>query len=342
MSEFKFRCGACGIELSVEDETFPDAAACPKCGRPLAYISPSGIAAGARIGTAMLVSVLKSGERGELWLGEEGESSRRVMVKLLPPEQSKDETLLKRFVREAKNVAKLEHPNIGKWIDYGNNHGLYYIITDYIEHGLSLKEHIETMGELPERKALKVVYKVADALDYAWEKHSLVHRNIKPSNILVDGSLTDVRLIDFSLSKMMREDATLTQVGTRVGTCGYMSPELLKGRFDIDCRADIYSLGITLFHMLAGRIPFDGKNADEIMTAQIRQESRPISDFRSNLSAGCANILNKMTAFARGDRYQNWDVLKLDIAMHLDSNKPPKTAVISMEAPDLAAPVNRG
>ena len=327
MPEFRFKCHSCGITLSIQNEKNPQAMTCPKCQVPLNYVPASGLVPGSMIDSTVLINLIKTGDSGELWLGEQGEFKRKVAIKLLTAERSGDEMTLKRFAREAKNIAKLDHPNIAKWIDYGEDKGIHYIITAYPEEGMTLKEYLSEISSIPERKALKIIYKTADAMSYAWEKHTLVHRNIKPANILVDGSFTNVQLIDFSLSKMMHEDMTLTMVGSRVGSCGYMSQELLKGRFDIDCRVDIYSLGITLFYMLSGRLPFDGKNADEIIEAQINQKGHPITDFCPNLSHGCIRILKKMTAYAREERYQNWNDLKLDITKHLTAGQTQKTPV---------------
>lgn len=310
---------------------------CPKCQIPLDYVPPSGVSAGTQIGSTVLLKMIKSGDSGELWFGQQGEFKRKVAIKLLSKERAKDEITLKRFAREAKNIAKLDHPNIAKWLDYGEDKGFHYITTAYPEEAMSLKEYMSEMKNIPERKALKIIYKIADAMSYAWEKHTLVHRNIKPANILVDGSFTNVQLMDFSLSKMMHEDMTLTMVGSRVGSCGYMSQELLKGRFDIDCRVDIYSLGITLFYMLAGRLPFDGKNADEIIAAQLNQGGHPITDFCPGLSTTAINILNKMTANSREERYQNWNELKLDITKYLSLNQTQKTT-ISATAVDIPMP----
>lgn len=141
---------------------------CPKCQTSLSYVPASGLGPGTQIGSTMLINLIKTGDGGELWLGEQGEFKRKVAIKLLTAERAKDEITLKRFAREAKNIAKLDHPNIAKWIDYGEEKGIHYITTAYPEEGMTLKEYLSEISSIPERKALKIIYKIADAMSYAW------------------------------------------------------------------------------------------------------------------------------------------------------------------------------
>jgi serine/threonine-protein kinase len=310
MSDFKFNCHNCGVELTIEGVTDAYTVKCPQCLFET-YIPETGIFQGMKINSYTLEELIKTGEMGELWLASHDKSGKKAAIKILPKAMAADEKTRKRFEREAKNTSKLNHPNIVKWLDYGETDGKYYIITAYFDRAMTLRDYLAEEGEIPEEKTIEIIMKVVGALRYAWENFSLIHRNIKPANILVDPKLSTVQLMDFGLSKMLEEDATLTMAGTLMGSSGYISTEMIKRRFDIDCRADIYSLGIVMFKMLSGRLPFDGENAQEIMESQEQGRIHKIREF-AEVSDGCVDILERMTAPSRNNRYSSWEPLEID------------------------------
>lgn len=324
MSDFKFNCHNCGVELTVEGVTDAYTVKCPQCLFET-YIPETGIFPGMKISSYALDELIKTGEMGELWLAKQENSGNMAAIKILPKAMAADEKTVKRFEREAKNTSKLEHPNIVRWLKYGETDGKYYIITAYFNNAMTLKDYLAEKGEIPEEKTIEIIMKIVSALRYAWDKFSLIHRNIKPGNILVDPSLSTVQLMDFGLSKMLEEDTTLTMAGTLMGSSGYISTEMLKRRFDIDCRSDIYSLGIVMFKMLAGRLPFDGHNAEEIMESQENGRAHKIREFKPEISDGCVDILERMTASSRNNRYSNWEALENDFNELLGKGKEKKT-----------------
>jgi serine/threonine protein kinase len=301
MSDYKFNCHNCGVELAVEGVKDAYTVKCPNCLFET-YIPETGIFSGMKINSYILNDRIKTHEI----------SGKMAAIKILPRALAADEKTAKRFEREAKNTSKLEHPNIVRWLEYGETDGKYFIITAYFDNAMSLKDYLDDEGEIPEAKTIEVIMKIVGALRYAWNEFSLIHRNIKPGNILVSPDLSIVQLMDFGLSKMLEEDATLTMAGTLMGSSGYISPEMLKRRFDIDCRSDIYSLGIVMFKMLSGRLPFDGQNAEEIMESQENGRAHKIRDFNPDISDGCVDILERMTAASRNNRYSEWESLEKD------------------------------
>jgi eukaryotic-like serine/threonine-protein kinase len=236
------------------------------------------LSAGHRLGPYEIVSPLGEGGMGEVYRAKDTRLGREVAVKVLADRLANDDGLSERFIREARAIAALSHPNILAIHDVGTASGFAYSVTELLE-GETLRERLVT-GGMPVRKATETAIQIAEGLSAAHE-HGIVHRDLKPENVFVtrDGR---VKILDFGLARMDRvgsSDTTLemkTQPGTVMGTVGYMSPEQVRG-MAADQRSDIFSLGALLYEMLTGRRAFRKETAAETMTAILHEDPPELS-----------------------------------------------------------------
>lgn len=202
-----------------------------------------------------IIELLGHGGMGAVYKARQKQLDRFVALKILPPEVSKDAAFAERFTREARSLAKLNHPQIVTIYDFGHTEdALYYFLMEFVD-GTDLR-HIIQAGELKPEQALVIVPQVCEALHYAHKK-GIVHRDIKPENILLDTE-GNVKIADFGLAKLLDKETsayTLTQSGQRMGTPHYMAPEQIEHPQEVDHRADIYSLGVVFYEMLTGELP---------------------------------------------------------------------------------------
>lgn len=241
------------------------------------------------------------GGMATVYLAHDRKLDRRVALKVLDPELAAavgDE----RFQREIAIASKLHHPNILSLIDCGEADGLLYYVMPYVE-GESLGDRLAREEQLPLEDALRITRDVATALGHA---HSLgiVHRDIKPGNILLSGEHTLVA--DFGIAKAVTDAGgeTLTETGLAVGTPSYMSPEQARGHKGVDGRTDIYSLGCVFYHMVAGEPPFTGPSAQAVLARHAIDPVSPLSTVRSTVTAGVDRVVAKAMAKAPADRYR--------------------------------------
>ena len=228
---------------------------------------------------------------------------RYVAVKVLPAFHARDPIFVKRFVQEARSVAKLAHPNIVQIHDFGDQNGITYIVMEYVDSG-TLKERLK--HPLPPVEAADYVIQAAEGLDCA-HRNGIVHRDVKPANMLLRGD-NHLLLSDFGIAKILEGTTNLTRVGTGIGTPQYMSPEQGVGQA-VDRRSDIYSLGIVLFHCLTGRVPFTADNPLSI-TVKHMNDPLPVDKLRAEGVPGpIIQVVEKMTAKQPHERFQSCDVL---------------------------------
>jgi serine/threonine-protein kinase len=258
---------------------------------------------------------LGQGGMGQVYLAEQISLRRKVALKVLKPELSANEISLRRFESEAMNVAQATHPNIVQVYSVGVWEGLRYMALEYVE-GLNLREYLAKKGSPSVPLALSIMRQVASALVEAAE-HSIVHRDIKPENILLTRK-GQVKVADFGLARCFAPDqqaVNLTQSGVTMGTPLYMSPEQVQGRAT-DSRTDIYSLGVTCYHMMAGEPPFKGDTPFEVALQHVQVEAKPLAEIRPDLPPGLCAIVHKMMAKDPANRYQTSRELLQDI-VHL-------------------------
>ncbi len=271
-----------------------------------------------RLGTAAdpipgyrLLDKIGQGGMGTVYKAEQTSVRRIVAIKVLSPEAVKDPTYVPRFFKEAHAAAQLNHRNLIAAIDVGEVNGLYYYVMEYVE-GKDCRDLVTAKGPFDEKKAVDVAIQMAEALDYI-HAHHVVHRDIKPENLILTADGT-VKLCDLGLAKVTTSaEQSLTQTGFTVGTPFYMSPEQVRGEKDIDIRADLYSLGASLYCMVVGRPPFEGMSAGETLTMHLKE---PIPDPRKlapHLSEDFAGVLRKLLAKNRRDRYATPSLLAEDL-----------------------------
>ena len=214
-----------------------------------------------------------------VYRGRDLKLERNVTVKVLKEEFTAEDDFKSRFTTEARSAARLSHPNIVNVYDVGEDNGIYYIVMEYV-HGDTLKKVIKENAPLDEVVTLSIAIQMAAALANA-HKNGVVHRDIKPENILisVDGT---IKITDFGIARAA-DVSTVTMTTNAVGSVYYFSPEQARGGY-VDEKSDIYSIGITMFEMLTGHVPFDGNNSIAIALKHLNNEMPDIRQFNPNVS----------------------------------------------------------
>ncbi|HLY49625.1 MAG TPA: protein kinase [Solirubrobacteraceae bacterium] len=225
---------------------------------------------------------------------------RRVAIKLLNREVSSDSDELERFRREARAVAQLSHPHIVGVIDAGEDEGRPYIVFEYIE-GETLKERIRRLGRLPVPEAVAYAIEIARALGAAHARH-IVHRDVKPQNVLIDEE-GSAKVTDFGIARTLDEEG-LTADGRVIGTTDYVSPEQALGH-QVTGQSDLYSLGIVLYEMLTGEVPFKGESQVAVAMKHVREDLPDVQRVRPEISAALAAVVDRATAKQPADRYRD-------------------------------------
>ena len=235
--------------------------------------------------------------------------NRIVAVKVLRPEFVDDDEFLGKFKREAEAVASLSHPNIVNVYDVGEDGKVHYIVMEYID-GQNLKEIIKNEGTLDEYTALDITKQIAMALSAAHKK-GIIHRDIKPHNILISNEGRVVKVADFGIAKAV-SNSTMTNIGSIIGSVHYFSPEQAKGKF-VSNNADLYSLGIVLYEMIIGKVPFRGDSPISIALQHINDEIEFTSEEQINIPHSVRTIIKKLTEKSSVDRYQSAEEVIEDI-----------------------------
>ena len=237
------------------------------------------------------------GGMGVVYRARDERLQRRVAIKVLPPELAFQKDIRERFTREAQTAARLSHPHIVPIHDVGEGQGLVYFVMGYVE-GESLGARIKRRGKLPADEARRIMKETADALSAA-HSLSIIHRDIKPDNVLLEGTRGRVMVTDFGIAKALSggSGATLTGVGVAIGTPQFMSPEQAAGEREIDGRSDLYSLGVVTFQMLTGELPFNAPTVAGILMKQITEPAPVLHLTRpevpEDLSLAVARCLEK-------------------------------------------------
>ena len=233
------------------------------------------------LGEFQLIRRLGQGGMAQVYLAEQTSLGRKVALKVLRPERVQTANNLKRFLTEATAAAALSHPNIVAVYLLGEHEGRNYIVQEYVSGG-NLREFINRKGPPDVSRAVQILKQTASALQAA-HAQGIVHRDIKPENILLTQQ-GDVKVADFGLAQLTLEGerVNLTQEGVTMGTPLYMSPEQVSAS-QIDARSDLYSLGVTAYHLLSGKPPFAGKTSMAVAMAHVRQKPQPLQQQREDL-----------------------------------------------------------
>jgi len=250
------------------------------------------------LGKYQILEEIGRGGMGAVYKGHDPFLNRQVAIKLLAPHLVWEKAFVERFMREARAVAQLHHPNIVSIYDVGQDGNNYYFVMAYLPGG-SLKQLITQRGRLTPAEALPILRQLADALDYAHGK-GLVHRDVKPVNVMFD-ERSQVILTDFGIVKAV-EESRLTGTGAAIGTPHYMSPEQIKG-MEVDARTDQYALGIVAFEMLTGRVPFDADTTTAILFKQVSEPPPSATACCPDLPPTVEPALNRALAKSPAERY---------------------------------------
>ena len=240
--------------------------------------------------------------------------NRYVAIKILKPEYSKDETFVKRFRREAQSAAALTHANIVSVYDVGTEDDINYIVMELLE-SKTLKDYIDEHGAMPSDLVLKISAQIASALETAHKAH-IIHRDIKPQNIVLNKNMV-AKVTDFGIAKITNvPSATITSFGSTMGSVHYFSPEHAKGGYT-DEKSDIYSLGVVMYEMATGKLPFDADSPVSVALKQIQEEPVPPIDVNPNVSPALNQIILKALQKSTALRYQNATEVISDISQAL-------------------------
>jgi serine/threonine protein kinase len=265
---------------------------------------------------------LGKGSMGVVYKARQVSVDRVVAVKILLDSLAQNKEFIKRFEREAKIAAKLAHNNIVNAIDAGEVGGHFFFVMEYVE-GLTIKDYIDKHKIFEEKEAVRIVMAVAEALKHASHR-GLIHRDVKPENVILtrDGG---VKLADLGLARLTDDEKWgLAEAGMAIGTPYYISPEQVRGQTDIDIRADIYSLGATLYHMVTGKVPYGGETPNEVMRKHVdaRVQLVPPDHLNTRLSSGLGMVIETMLAKNREHRYSTPDDLILDLKCLIQGESP--------------------
>jgi eukaryotic-like serine/threonine-protein kinase len=277
----------------------------------------------ARPSSAMIGTVLSGRYRLEAKLGSGGMSTvylardqtldRQVAVKVMHREMSEQADQLERFRQEARAVAKLSHPNVVSVIDAGEDGGHPYIVFEYVE-GETLKQRISRDGALEPQEAIAYTIEIARGLSMAHARN-MVHRDIKPQNVLIDAE-GRAKLTDFGISRQLEQDG-MTATGRVLGTTDYVAPEQAMGR-KVDPRSDLYSLGVVLYEMLVGQVPFQADSQVGVAMKHVNEELPDVQRRRPEVSAAVALVVERATAKDPAERYQDVGEMADDLSTALE------------------------
>jgi serine/threonine-protein kinase len=264
-------------------------------------------------GRYRLEAKLGSGGMSTVYLARDETLDRPVAVKVMHREMSEQEDQLERFRQEAKAVAKLMHPNVVSVIDAGEDGGHPYIVFEYVK-GETLKQRISRVGALDTQEAIAYAIEIARGLAVAHARQ-MVHRDIKPQNILIDDE-GRAKLTDFGISRQLEQQG-MTATGRVLGTTDYVAPEQAMGR-GVDPRSDIYSLGVVLYEMLVGQVPFKAESQVGVAMKHVNEELPDVQRRRPGISAAVALVVDRATAKNPAERYQGIDEMIDDLETALE------------------------
>lgn len=279
-----------------------------------------------------ILGKLGAGAMAIVYKGKQISLDRIVAVKILPRRFSENPDYVKRFYKEGKAAAKLNHNNIVGAYDVGEAGGYHYFVMEYVE-GKTLYEDLSKGKIFSEQEAVAIAMQVASALAHAHAR-GLIHRDVKPKNIMIN-SAGIVKLADLGLARDAADiELAKSEAGKAFGTPYYISPEQIRGEIDIDGRCDIYSLGATFYHMVTGRVPFEATTPPEVMRKHLKEPLIPPDHINTALSAGCSEVIEMMLAKNKADRYASSEELLTDLEA-VRRGEPPLAARRKFNIQDL-------
>lgn len=248
---------------------------------------------------------------------------RTVAVKVLPKRLSKNAEFVERFYREGRAAAQLNHPNIVQAIDVAEANSYHYFVMEFVE-GCTVYDELAEGKVYSEHEAIEIITQITRALLHAHER-GFIHRDVKPKNIMLTKERV-AKLADMGLAREATDvQAAMAEAGRAYGTPYYIAPEQIRGEVDIDHRADLYSLGATFYHMVTGRVPFEGPTPSAVMHKHLKEPLTPPDHLNTSLTSGCGAMIEMLMAKNREDRYPSARELLVDLDL-LARKQPPQHA----------------
>lgn len=304
----RFQCSYCKAVLDIEDGEPGELVACGQCNATVA-VPMSVISTGSMLGDFAIVREIGVGGMGRVYLAHQVSLDRPVALKILSESFARDANFIENFIKEARNAAALNHPNIVQAYAVNCDSGCYYFAMELVD-GNTMKQVMMSSGRLVHEKVLAIARDILGALAYAWEEKKLIHRDIKPDNIMLttDGR---TKLADLGLARKVTE---VNDDGTSelYGTPQYVAPELLLN-FSADIRSDIYSMGATMYHALTGTYPYLAQDANSMALEHLYTPLRPIASLVSDVPVPLARMVEIMLAKRPGHRYPDYHYLLADL-----------------------------
>jgi serine/threonine protein kinase len=293
------------------------------------------------LGPYVLLDVLGEGGMGHVYRAKHRTLGRTVALKVIRKERLGSRQAVQRFEREARAAARLAHPHIVTVYDSGEIDGRYFLAMEYVE-GVDLARLVKERGPLPAGPACAYVRQAALGLQHAHER-GLIHRDIKPHNLLLTRDGQTVKILDMGLARIAATDGeaselSLTQEGTVMGTPEYLAPEQARNARGVDSRADIYSLGCTLYFLLTGRPPFRGESLTETLLLHQMEEATPVEHLAANTPPAVAGVVRKMMAKDPKDRYQTANAVAEALALAFRGQPVPTALDLDSNALQAANP----
>jgi len=289
---------------------------------------------GQQLGEFEILERLGQGGMGAVYKARQTSLDRLVALKTLQAGIADDADYIARFKQEAKAAAALNHPNLVQVYFAGETDGLHWFAMEYVE-GESAKAKLQRKGRIDPLQAIAIAIHVATALEYGWRKAHLIHRDIKPDNIFLSKEAS-VKVGDLGLAKVAGQTQALTVTGHSMGSPYYISPEQVQDMREVDLRADIYSLGCTLFHMISGKPPFEGSNGSTIMLKHITDPTPILQDAYPECAPALSDVVEKMMQKDPADRQQDYETVMNELrdAYEVMSNPDAGAKVVESPKPE--------
>lgn len=258
-----------------------------------------------------MVCKIAEGGMAVVWKARQDKLDRVVAVKVLLKRVDSDQQELDRFIYEARAAASLIHPNIVQVIDAGEREGFMYYVMEYVP-GPTAGDVVDSEGAMAEARVLNIAGEVAEALDYAWRDHRVVHCDIKPDNLLLHRN-GRTKIADLGLAQVLGFEGVKIEDDMTLGTPNYFPPEQALVEEGLDCRADMYALGATMYHLGTGQVPFDGLSPEEIASRQVHGQLPNPRTLTPRLTYGFCCLVERLMAKDPAQRYEDWSGVIRDI-----------------------------
>ena len=285
-------------------------------------------------GKYLIEKLIKSGGMGSVYVGKHVLMDKTVAIKVLRPSLAVDPDVVARFSREAKAASRISHPHAVSVTDFGEDeNGIVFLVMEYLD-GRTLKEAIKSEGPMAPARVVEIIRQVAGALDAAHEQ-GVVHRDLKSENIMLTRTNGDewAKVLDFGIAKIQQphghRDADITAPNLVIGTPQYMSPEQCSQSGPLDKRSDVYSLGVIVYEMLAGRVPFTGESPTVIMMKQVQDQAPSLRAARPELGVAIDDVIARALAKQPGDRFQTAGQLSKALQEATETREAPAAGAVT-------------